>query len=68
MNTKVKFPCTVDTPTQPTPARASSRPQISSRYLSVSAAVGGGDSDDARADERGEDARGEDARGEKDNS
>lgn len=67
MNTKVKFPCTVDTHTQPT--RASSRPQISSRYfLSVSAAVGGGDSDDARADERGEDARGEDARGEKDNS
>ena len=62
MNTKVKFPCTVDTHTQPTPARASSRPQIS-RYLSVSAAVGGGDSDDARADERGEDARGE-----KDNS
>jgi hypothetical protein len=36
--------------------------------LSVPAAVGGGDSDDARADERGEDARGEDARGEKDNS
>ena len=66
MNTKVKFTCTVDTHTQPT--RASSRPQISSRYLSVSAAVGGGDSDDARADERGEDARGEDARGEKDNS
>ena len=61
MNTKVKFTCTVDTHTPPT--RASSRPQISSRYLSVPAAVGGGDSDDARADERGEDARGE-----KDNS
>ncbi len=52
MNTKVKFPCTVDTHTQPT--RASSRPQISSRYfLSVSAAVGGGDSDDARAEREG---------------
>ena len=51
MNTKVKFPCTVDTHTQPT--RASSRPQISSRYLSVSAAVGGGDSDDALAEREG---------------
>ena len=65
MNTKVKFPCTVDT--HPHTDVSSPRPQIS-RYLSVSAAVGDGDSDDARADERGEDARGEDARGEKDNS
>ena len=61
MNTKVKFPCTVDT--HPHTRASSSRPQISSRYLSVPAAVGGGDSDDAPADERGEDARGE-----KDNS
>jgi hypothetical protein len=68
MVASVKFPCPLATHTQPTPARASSRPQISSRYLSVSAAVGGGDSDAAQADERGEDARGEPPRGEKDNS
>ena len=68
MNTKVKFPCTVDTPPHPRTyhLRVPKSPRDICRW--VPAAVGGGDSDDARADERGEDARGEDARGEKDNS